>query len=98
MKLKKRKFLRGFTRFRLMLTLGLAVLLPAAALIFLNFTQLRSFDRNKKLEAAIRRDFQEVLAIPAKKIAKKAYTMAQAASPAFPSPEIYPTVMQHHPT
>ena len=31
MNLKKRRFLGGFNRFRLMLTLGLAVLLPAAA-------------------------------------------------------------------
>ena len=88
MKLKKRKFLRGFTRFRLMLTLGLAVLLPAAALIYVNFTQLRSFDRNKVLEATIRRDFQEVLAITEKKIDKKAYTMAEEARNVFPSPDL----------
>ncbi|HLR05941.1 MAG TPA: hypothetical protein VK117_09015, partial [Pyrinomonadaceae bacterium] len=88
MKLKKRKFLRGFTRFRLMLTLGLAVLLPAAALIYLNFSQLRSFDRNKVLEATIRRDFQEVLAITEKKIDKKAYTMAEEARDVFPSPDL----------
>ena len=44
--MKKRKFLRGFTRFRLMLTLGLAVLLPAAALILVNFNQLRVFERD----------------------------------------------------
>jgi len=87
MKLKKRKFLRGFTRFRLMLTLGLAVLLPAAALIYLNFSQLRSFDRNKVLEATIHRDFQEVLAITEKKIDKKALTMVEEARDVFPSPD-----------
>jgi signal transduction histidine kinase len=88
MKLKKRKFLRGFTRFRLMLTLGLAVLLPAAALIIVNFSQLRSFDRNKVLEATIHRDFQAVLAITEKNIDKKAYTMVEEARDVFPSPNI----------
>src|SRR5437870_13454648 len=37
--MKRKKILGGFNRFRLMLTLGLAVLLPAAALIFVNFLQ-----------------------------------------------------------
>jgi signal transduction histidine kinase len=85
--MKKRKFLRGFTRFRLMLTLGLAVLLPAAALIIVNFSQLRSFDRNKVLEATIHRDFQEVLAFTEKKIDKKALTMVEEARDNFPSPD-----------
>ncbi len=86
--MKTRKFLRGFTRFRLMLTLGVAVLLPAAALIILNFSQLRSFERNKVLEATIHRDFQEVLAITEKNIDKKAYTMAGEARGVFPSPDL----------
>ena len=85
--MKKRQFLRGFTRFRLMLTLGLAVLLPAAALIVVNLLQLRSFERDKVLEAAIHRDFQEVLAISEKKIDKKALTMAEEARDIFPSPD-----------
>lgn len=71
-----------------MLTLGLAVLLPAAALIYVNFSQLRSFERNKVLEAAIHRDFQEVLAITEKNIDKKAYTMAEEARDVFPSPDL----------
>jgi len=70
-----------------MLTLGLAVLLPAAALIIVNFNQLRSFDRNKVLEATIHRDFQEVLAITEKKIDKKALTMVEEARDVFPSPD-----------
>jgi len=70
--MKRRKFLGGFNRFRLMVTLGLAVLLPAAALIFVNFFQLRSFERDKVLEAAIHRNFQEMLAISEKRIDKKA--------------------------
>src|SRR6266498_2027821 len=85
--MKRRKFLGGFNRFRLMLTLGLAVLLPAAALIFVNFLQLRSFDRDKVLEAAIHQDFQERLAFSEKKIDKKALTMVEEARDLFPSPD-----------
>src|SRR6266478_9190032 len=88
MKSKRRKLLGGYNRFRLMLTLGLAVLLPAAALIYVNFSQLRTFERDKVLEAAIHRDFQEMLAITEKKINKKAYTMAEEVRDQFPSPDI----------
>jgi signal transduction histidine kinase len=90
MKLKRRGFLGGFNRFRLMLTLGLAVVLPAAALIYVNFSQLRAFERDKVLEAAIHRDFQEMLAITEKKINKKAYTMTEEARGLFPSPDTDP--------
>src|SRR6266705_2310194 len=85
--MKRRKFLGGFNRFRLMLTLGLAVLLPAAALIFVNFLQLRSFERDKVVEATIHRGFQEVLALSEKKIDKKALTMVEEARDLFPSPD-----------
>jgi signal transduction histidine kinase len=90
MKLKRRGFLGGFNRFRLMLTLGLAVVLPAAALIYLNFSQLRAFERDKVLEAAIHRDFQEMLAITEKKINKKAYAMTEDVRNQFPSPDTDP--------
>ncbi|MEP6817948.1 MAG: hypothetical protein ABJA18_00345 [bacterium] len=85
--LEEKKFLGGFKRFRLMLTLGLAVL-SAAALIDVNFSQLRAFERGKVLEAAIHRYFQEILAITEKKINKKAYTMAEELRDLFPSPDI----------
>jgi signal transduction histidine kinase len=87
MKLKRKGFLGGFNRFRLMLTLGLAVVLPAAALIYVNYSQLRAFERDKVLEAAIHRDFQQMLAITEKKINNKAYTMAEEARSLFPSPD-----------
>src|SRR6266550_6767031 len=87
MKLKKRKFLGGFNRFRLMLTLGVAVVLPAAALIYVNYSQLRTFERDKVLQAAIHRDFQEFLAITEKKMNKKAYAMAEETRDLFPSPD-----------
>ncbi len=87
MKLKQRKFFRGFTRFRLLLTLGLAVVLPAAALIYLNFSQLAAIKRDKVLEAIIHRDFQETLTISEKTIDKKAYSMVEEARDSFPSPD-----------
>src|SRR6185436_12961676 len=88
MKLKRRGFLGGVNRFRLMLTLGLAVLLPAAALIYVNFSQLRTFERDKVLEAAIHRDFQEFLLIAEKRINKKAIAMTEEARSLFPSPDL----------
>ena len=90
MKLKKRASLGGFNRFRLMLTLGLAVVLPAAALIYVNYSQLRTFQRDKVLQAAINRDFQEMLAITEKNINKKAYTMTEETRDLFPSPDSDP--------
>ncbi|HXI22472.1 MAG TPA: HAMP domain-containing sensor histidine kinase [Pyrinomonadaceae bacterium] len=85
MTLKKRNLLGGINRFRLMLTLVLAVLLPAAALIYVNFSQLRSFERDKFLQAAIHRDFQEALAITEKRMSKKAYAKVDDVSGMFPS-------------
>ncbi len=87
MNLKQRKLLGGFNRYRLMLTLGLAVLLPAVALIYVNFSQLRAFQRDKVLEAAIHRDFQETLGITEKKLNKKAYAKVAEARDMFPSPD-----------
>jgi signal transduction histidine kinase len=88
MKLKSGKLLGGFNRFRLMLTLGLAVLLPAAALIYVNFSQLAALKRDKVLEAIIHRDFQETLLILEKKSNKKAYAMADEVRSNFPSPDL----------
>ena len=82
-----RKFWSGNNRFRLMLTLELAVMLPAAALIFLNYHQLKSLKRDKVLEAAIHRDFQQMLAIAEKQINHKAYTVIEGIRDRFPSPD-----------
>lgn len=90
MNIKKRKLLGGFDRFRVMLTLGLAVLLPAAGLIYLNYSQLRSFERDKVLEASIHRDFHEMLAITEKQINKKAYSLLEEVRDQFPSPDLDP--------
>ena len=91
MKLKRRGFLGGFNRFRLILTLGLLVVLPAAALIYVNYSQLRDFERDKVLEAAIHRDFQERLALTEKRMNKKAYLMAEEIREVFPSPDMEQT-------
>ena len=88
MKLKRRGLLGGVNRFRLILTLGLAVVLPAAALIYLNFSQLRAFQRDKTLEAAFHRDFQETLAITEKKLNMKVYSTTEAVRQSFPSPDL----------
>jgi signal transduction histidine kinase len=87
MKLKKQKFFGGFNRYRLIITLGLAVVLPAAALIYVNFSQLQAFKRDKFLEATIHRDFQEMLAISEKDMTKKIYAKADEARAHFPSPD-----------
>ena len=80
----KRKLLGSFTRYKLILTLGLAVLLPAAGLIYANYSQLQLFERDKVLEAAIHRDFQEILAITEKRMNKKAYAMVEDIRGQFP--------------
>ena len=82
-----RKLWTGSNRLRLMLTLELAVMLPAAALIYLNFDQLKSMKRDKVLEAAIHRDFQQMLAIAEKQINQKAYTLTEGIRDQFPSPD-----------
>lgn len=75
----------GNTRFRLILTLGLAVVLPALALVFVSFQHVKSIQRDKKIEALIHRDFLYLLASSAKKINGKAYELTDQAREAFPS-------------
>ncbi|MGH9969457.1 MAG: sensor histidine kinase [Pyrinomonadaceae bacterium] len=85
MKSKGRRLFSSNNRLRFMLTLGLAVVLPAAALIFVNFHYLKSIKHGNKVAAIIHRDFQYVLGISEKKINQKAYTMAEQARDLFPS-------------
>lgn len=72
-------------RFRLVLTLGVAVVLPALTLILVNFQHVKSIQRDKKVEALIHRDFQYLLTIAAKQMASKAYGLTEEARDAFPS-------------
>src|SRR6187551_1599988 len=80
-----RRFWSGNKRIRLMLTL--AVMLPAAALIYLNFYQLKSLKREKVLESAIHSDFHQMLAIAEKQINHKAYATTEGVRDVFPSPD-----------
>jgi signal transduction histidine kinase len=91
MDFKRQKVRGGFNRYRLIITLGLAVLLPAAALIYVNFSQLRAFDRDKALEATIMRDFQENLGIWEKDMNKKIYVKVKDAKDEFPPPDVDPS-------
>jgi len=87
MKSKRKKFWSGDNRFRLMLTLELAVLLPAAALIYFNFHYVDSIKRNGKVETLIHSEFQYVLAASEKKINQKIYSMTEEVRDHFPSPD-----------
>jgi len=55
-------------RTRLILTLEFAVVLPAAALVILNVWHLNQIRRDRAVEAAIQRDFTQVLHISEKQI------------------------------
>jgi signal transduction histidine kinase len=62
-------------------------MLPAAALLCVNFYHLKSIQRDKVLEAAIHRDFQYMLGIAEKKFDYYAYKLVDDVSKDFPSPE-----------
>ena len=66
---------------------GTGVMLPAAALIYVNFHHLKSIKRDKQMEGAIHRDFQQMLAISEKRINQKIYTMTEEVREVFPSPD-----------
>jgi hypothetical protein len=85
MALKKQKLSGGFNKYRLVATLVVAVLLPAAGLIYMNFSQLRPLERDKTIEKAIHRDFQEWLTIAEKQMNKQIYAMSDNARDQFPS-------------
>jgi signal transduction histidine kinase len=65
----------------------LAVMLPAAALIVFGAYQIRKIQRDKAIEAAIQRDYQQLLAIAEKRIGERAYEVAGMAREEFPPVE-----------
>src|SRR5712692_11721415 len=73
-------------RTRLILTLELAVVLPAAALVILSAWHLNHIQRDRAVEAAIQRDFSQMLAISEKEINHKAYDQLDALRSGFPAP------------
>jgi signal transduction histidine kinase len=73
-------------RRRFIFGLELAVVLPAAALVILSALHLNSVARHRDVEAAIQRDFHQVLGISEKQINERAYQLADDARLDFPSP------------
>ncbi len=73
-------------RTRLILTLELAVVLPAALLVILSALHLKSIQRDRAVEAAIQRDFNQGLGISEKQITMKAYGLFVDARAEFPAP------------
>jgi signal transduction histidine kinase len=81
-----RKFKQRWNeRARLMLTLELAVILPVAILIVLSVHHLKSFQRDRNVEAVIQRDFSQVLAISEKQINHRAYELLDDVRDQFPA-------------
>ena len=74
-------------RTRLIVTLELAVVLPAAVLVVLSALHLKGIQREGAVEAAIQRDFSQVLAISEKQINQKAYELADDLRTDFPTSE-----------
>ena len=70
---------------RLLLTMELAVVLPAAALVLVSVLHLQSLQRSRGVEAAIQRDFDQVLGISEKQMNEKAYELADQVSINFPT-------------
>jgi hypothetical protein len=81
-----RKRWRWNERTRLLLTLELAVVLPAAALVIVNFVQLEKIHRDHAIEALMQRDFAEALVISEKRINEKATPWWTRCGETFPNP------------
>ncbi len=92
MKLKR----RWNERTRLILTLELAVVLPAAALVILSALHLKQVQREHGFEAAIQREFGQILAISEKQINHRAYELVDDARNEFPAvPRRVRGILQH---
>ncbi len=74
-------------RTKTLLTLELAIVLPAAALMGFSIWNLKHIQRDKAIEAAIQRDFQYVLKIAEKKSWERANDLLTPVLREFPNPE-----------
>jgi len=74
-------------RTRTLLTLELAIVLPAAALMAFSVWNLKHIQRDKAIEAAIQRDFTYVLKIAEKKSWERANDLLTPVVREFPNPE-----------
>ncbi len=80
------RWLRRNERTRKLLTLELAIVLPAAALIAYNVWHLRSIQRDRAVEAAIQRDFSHILKMAEKRMNTQAYQAVEELRSEFPRP------------
>ena len=71
---------------RLLLTLELAVILPAAALVIVSAWHVLHIQRDHAVEAAIQREYSQVLAISEKQINHKANELMDDVRTEFPEP------------
>src|SRR6202023_1868574 len=74
-------------RTRTLLTLELAIVLPAAALMGFSVWNLKHIQRDKAIEAAIQRDFSYVLKIAERKSWERANDMLTEVRKEFPNPD-----------
>jgi signal transduction histidine kinase len=74
-------------RTRTLLTLELAIVLPAAALMAFSIWNLKHIQRDQAIEAAIQRDFTYVLKIAEKKSWKKAEELLEPIREEYPNPD-----------
>ncbi len=74
-------------RTRMLLTLELAIILPAASLMAFSIWNLKNIQRDKAIEAAIQRDFSYVLKIAEKKSWIKADNLLTPVRKEFPCPD-----------
>jgi signal transduction histidine kinase len=79
-------------RTRTLLTLELAIVLPAAALMAFSIWNLKHIQRDQAIEAAIQRDFTYVLKIAEKKSWEKASELVAPARKEYPSPDDGPKI------
>src|ERR1700730_10583819 len=77
---------RRSDRTRLLLTLELSVVLPAAALVILSAWHMRQIQRDHAVEAAIQREYSQVLAVSEKQINHKAYELIDDLRAEVPGP------------
>jgi len=79
-------------RTKTLLTLELAIVLPAAALMGFSIWNLKHIQRDKSVEAAIQRDFQHVLKITERKSWHQANDLITPVRKEFPNPDDGPQI------
>jgi signal transduction histidine kinase len=79
-------------RTRTLLTLELAIVLPAAALMAFSIWNLKHIQRDKAIEAAIARDYSYVLKIAERKSWERANELLESVRKEFPNPDDGPKI------